>query len=165
MADPNKDTDNFVEVDGVKYKEDPENEGEALMGDDGNFVPFEEKKVEEPPKETEEEKIAREKKEEEEDTPPTRKSVKDRIIERRGKKIKKLEEKLKKINQSSAEEIKELYKFILHHQKISPKGGGGLGLVDIARKTGNNLNYKFYDYNKDYAFFKLSININALERN
>ena len=80
-------------------------------------------------------------------------------------KIEKLEEKLKKINQSSTEEIKELYKFILHHQKISPKGGGGLGLVDIARKTGNNLNYKFYDYNKDYAFFKLSININALESN
>lgn len=80
-------------------------------------------------------------------------------------KIAKLEEKLDKINQSSAEEIKELYKFILHHQKISPKGGGGLGLVDIARKTGNTLEYKFYDYNKDYAFFRLSIDINALQRN
>lgn len=79
-------------------------------------------------------------------------------------KVHKLEEKLDKINESTAEEIKELYKFILHHQKISPKGGGGLGLVDIARKTGNMLDYKFYDYSKDYAFFRLSITINALPK-
>lgn len=80
-------------------------------------------------------------------------------------KIKNLEEKLDKINESSAEEIKELYKFILHHQKISPKGGGGLGLVDIARKTGNILQYKFYDYNINVSIFKLSIDINALDTN
>lgn len=78
-------------------------------------------------------------------------------------KIKDLEKKLDRINQSSIDEIKELYKFILHHQKISPKGGGGLGLVDIARKTGNILHYKFYDYNKDFAIFRLSIDINPLE--
>lgn len=82
----------------------------------------------------------------------------------KNKKVAKLGEKLKKINNSSAEEIKELYKFILHHQKISPKGGGGLGLVDIARKTGNNLEYKFYDYNDAYSFFSLSIKINPLEK-
>ncbi len=80
-------------------------------------------------------------------------------------KVKNLAEKLDKINKSSAGEIKELYKFILHHQKISPKGGGGLGLVDIARKTGNNLNYKFFDYNNDYAFFRLSISVNPLQAN
>ncbi|MFP4488197.1 MAG: SiaB family protein kinase [Bacteroidales bacterium] len=80
-------------------------------------------------------------------------------------KIGKLKEKLEKINNSSAEEIKELYKFILHHQKISDKGGGGLGLVDIARKTGNQLEYKFYDYDKDYSFFCLSIRISGLESN
>jgi hypothetical protein len=57
--------------------------------------------------------------------------------------IEKLEEKIKRINRSSHEEIKELYKFILNHQRISEKGGGGLGLVDIARKTGHRLEYKF----------------------
>src|SRR5690606_37178573 len=50
-----------------------------------------------------------------------------------------LQEKINKINRSSHDEIKELYKFILNHQRISEKGGGGLGLVDIARKTGNKL--------------------------
>lgn len=76
-----------------------------------------------------------------------------------------LEEKIKRINKSSHEEIKELYKFILNHQRISAKGGGGLGLVDIARKTGNKLEYQFTSYNKDYAFFYLSILVNEEPEN
>ncbi|HDZ41705.1 MAG TPA: hypothetical protein ENH59_08520 [Bacteroidetes bacterium] len=80
-------------------------------------------------------------------------------------KVKQLADKLDKINKSSIQEIKEFYKFILHHQKITPKGGGGLGLVDIARKTGNELDYQFLDYNKEYAFFRLSIDINSLQDN
>jgi hypothetical protein len=71
--------------------------------------------------------------------------------------IEKLEEKIKRINRSSHEEIKELYKFILNHQRISAKGGGGLGLVDIARKTGNKLEYSFKEYNDKYSFFYLNI--------
>jgi hypothetical protein len=72
----------------------------------------------------------------------------------------KLEEKIKRINRSSHEEIKELYKFILNHQRISAKGGGGLGLVDIARKTGNKLEYSFRKYNDTYSFFYLDIFVN-----
>jgi hypothetical protein len=71
--------------------------------------------------------------------------------------IEKLEEKIKRINRSSREEIKELYKFILNHQRISAKGGGGLGLVDIARKTGNKLEYSFRRHNDTYSFFYLDI--------
>ncbi|HEX2920886.1 MAG TPA: SiaB family protein kinase [Bacteroidales bacterium] len=74
--------------------------------------------------------------------------------------IEKLEEKIKRINRSSNDEIKELYKFILNHQRISAKGGGGLGLVDIARKTGNKLNYDFARYNDEYSFFYLNILVN-----
>ena len=74
--------------------------------------------------------------------------------------IEKLEEKIKRINRSSHEEIKELYKFILNHQRISAKGGGGLGLVDIARKTGNKLEYAFKEYDDTYSFFYLSILVN-----
>ena len=74
--------------------------------------------------------------------------------------IEKLEEKIKRINRSSREEIKELYKFILNHQRISAKGGGGLGLVDIARKTGNKLEYSFRKYSDTYSFFYLDILVN-----
>lgn len=75
----------------------------------------------------------------------------------------KLEEKIVRINKSTKEEIKDLYKFILNHQKISAKGGGGLGLVDIARKTGHKLNYTFVPYNDDYSFFYLNILVNNEE--
>jgi hypothetical protein len=71
--------------------------------------------------------------------------------------VEKLEEKIKRINRSSHDEIKELYKFILNHQRISAKGGGGLGLVDIARKTGNKLDYSFIYYDNNYSFFYLNI--------
>ena len=79
--------------------------------------------------------------------------------------IEKLEEKIKRINRSSHEEIKELYKFILNHQRISAKGGGGLGLVDIARKTGNKLDYAFVEYNDVYSFFYLDILVNEEKEN
>ena len=66
-----------------------------------------------------------------------------------------LKNKIDKINSMGKEELKDMYKFILNHQRLSEKGGGGLGLVDIARKTGNKLNYTFEKYNDTYYFFDL----------
>jgi len=97
MADPEKDADNFVEVDGVKYKEDPEKEGEGLMGDDGELVPFEEKK--------EEKKEKEEKETEDVSEPQMRKSAKDYIIERKEKKIEKLEKKEEGDGNDDIEEV------------------------------------------------------------
>lgn len=74
-------------------------------------------------------------------------------------KIKYLKDKIDKINSLSKEELKDMYKFILNHQKLSAKGGGGLGLVDIARKTGSKLNYMFQNFNNDYYFFTLDITL------
>jgi len=70
-----------------------------------------------------------------------------------------LKGKIDKINSMNADELKDMYKFILNHQRLSEKGGGGLGLVDIARKTGNSLDYIFHEYNKDYSFFNLDVYI------
>lgn len=71
--------------------------------------------------------------------------------------VKELEEKIKRINRSNHDEITELYKFILNHQRISSKGGGGLGLIDIARKTGNRIEYVFKEYDNKNSFFYLNI--------
>src|SRR5512145_2582241 len=60
-----------------------------------------------------------------------------------GVRVKELEEKLTRINRSTPEEIKELYKDILNHQEITAKGLGGLGLLDIARKTGHRIDFRF----------------------
>jgi len=68
-----------------------------------------------------------------------------------------LKNKIDKINSMGKEELKDMYKFILNHQRLSEKGGGGLGLVDIARKTGNKLEYHFEKYNDIYYFFNLDV--------
>lgn len=102
MADPNEEADKFVEIDGVKYKEDPENEGQELIGEDGKPVPLEERKEE--IKEKEEEK---EEKEEEEE-PSTRRSTKDFIIERKDKKIKKLEKQKEEDEEDKGDEGEEV---------------------------------------------------------
>ena len=68
-----------------------------------------------------------------------------------------LRNKIDKINSMSREELKDMYKFILNHQRLSEKGGGGLGLVDIARKTGNQLDYTFERYDDQYYFFNLDV--------
>jgi hypothetical protein len=68
-----------------------------------------------------------------------------------------LRNKIDKINSMTRDELKDMYKFILNHQRLSDKGGGGLGLVDIARKTGNRLDYTFEKFNDSYYFFNLDV--------
>jgi hypothetical protein len=74
-------------------------------------------------------------------------------------KVSMLKDKIDKINSLSPDELKDFYKFVLNNQKFSEKGGGGLGLIDMARKTGKNLEYRFFEYNKDYCFFNLNVNV------
>ncbi len=71
--------------------------------------------------------------------------------------VRPLKEKIDKINSLSRDELKDMYKFVLNHQKVSSKGGGGLGLIDIAKKTGNKMKYEFIKYNDEYYFFKLNV--------
>jgi len=71
--------------------------------------------------------------------------------------VKFLTEKIEKINELSEDGLKEMYKFILNYQKISSKGGGGLGLIDMARKSDQKLAYRFYPYNENYCFYRLDI--------
>lgn len=75
----------------------------------------------------------------------------------RNDKIKKLKERLDKIKTLSKDELKDLYKFVLNNQKFSDKGGGGLGLIDIARRTGGKIEYYFEDYDTNFSFFRLDI--------
>ena len=74
-------------------------------------------------------------------------------------KVSKLKERLDKIISLNKDELKELYKFVLNNQKFSDKGGGGLGLIDIARRTDGNVDYKLDTYNNEYSFFNLNIYI------
>lgn len=70
-----------------------------------------------------------------------------------------LKQRIDKINSLSKEELKEYYKFILNNQNFSDKGGGGLGLIDMAKRTSRRLDYSFYPYNNKYEFFNLNVYI------
>jgi len=70
-----------------------------------------------------------------------------------------LKDKLEKINSLDKEGLKAFYKDLIQASEISDKGGAGLGFVDIARKSGQKLEYDFTKINAEYSFFSLKIKI------
>lgn len=71
-----------------------------------------------------------------------------------------LERKIVGINKLNKEELREMYKTVLNHGELSDKGTAGLGLIDIARKSGNKLDYSFLPIDDKFSFFCLNVKIN-----
>jgi ferredoxin-fold anticodon binding domain-containing protein len=69
------------------------------------------------------------------------------------------------INSLNQDELKQLHKEKMRETAISDKGGAGLGFIDIARKTGNPLEYHFEPIDDKNSFFllKTSIKRNSAE--
>lgn len=67
---------------------------------------------------------------------------------------------LSELNGLDKEGIKQLYKEKLKDNKISEKGGAGLGFIDIVKKTGNPAEYSFEQINDKTSFFVLKSTIN-----
>jgi hypothetical protein len=59
------------------------------------------------------------------------------------------------INSLNQDELKQLHKEKMRETAISAKGGAGLGFIDIARKTGNPLEYHFEPIDENTSFFLL----------
>lgn len=70
-----------------------------------------------------------------------------------------LKDKLDKINAMDREELKAFYKETLNNGQMSDKGGGGLGMIDIARKSRQKLDYSFQDLDDKNSFFSLNVKI------
>jgi hypothetical protein len=68
-----------------------------------------------------------------------------------------LKKKMDEINALPPEQLKEHYKRVLNNGQMSDKGGGGLGMIDIARRTGKPLFYEFVPINDLYSFFTLNV--------
>ena len=73
-----------------------------------------------------------------------------------------LKGRLDEVNALTKEELKEYYKKVLNNGEMSLKGGGGLGMIDIARKTGEKLEYNFLEIDNKVSFFTLNIKINQI---
>jgi hypothetical protein len=60
---------------------------------------------------------------------------------------------LGKLNTMDSDALDDLYKKQMREGIVSPKGGAGLGFIDIRRKTGNHLDYSFVNIDDETAFF------------
>ncbi len=74
--------------------------------------------------------------------------------------VEQLKNKIEKINNLNAEQLKELYKETRLNSVISKVGGAGLGFIDMARKSGNKLNYSFHSAADNTSFFLFEVNVN-----
>ena len=70
-----------------------------------------------------------------------------------------LKDLINNINALDKDGLKELFKFKMKENAISDKGGAGLGFIDIARKTGNPLEYHFEPIDARSSFFLLKSRI------
>jgi hypothetical protein len=66
-----------------------------------------------------------------------------------------LREKILKINTMGEDELKDFYKYLIRNGSMSGNGGSGLGLIQIARKTGNPLDFDFTQMDGEHYFFSL----------
>ncbi len=67
-----------------------------------------------------------------------------------------LKHKLEKINNMDSKQLKAYYNDLLVNMEVSEKGGAGLGLISMARKTiDNKLYYDFQKLNDELSFFYL----------
>lgn len=74
-------------------------------------------------------------------------------------KIKVLEERINLLNNADKTKLKELFLKQMMDGVITEKGGAGLGLIDIARKSGRKLFYHFVPYDNHRHFFLLVVTI------
>ncbi len=73
-----------------------------------------------------------------------------------------LKSRIDEVNAMNAEQLKEKYRETLNTGEVSAKGGAGLGIIDIARRSGSKLEYSFREYSPKYSFFSLTVKISAI---
>jgi len=77
----------------------------------------------------------------------------------RNEEVEKLKTRLDKVNSLSKEDLRKFYREILDNNQISQKGGANLGMIDMARKSGEKLDYHFTEVNDKLTFFDLRVRI------
>lgn len=61
--------------------------------------------------------------------------------------------------QKTNDDLKKLYNEVMANKIFGARGGGGLGLIDVARKSTGKLNYSMDTINNHYSFFTLNVAI------
>ena len=79
------------------------------------------------------------------------------IIDKKTKDV--ISKKLTGLNNLSQEELKALYLDILSNQSFSEKGGAGLGMIEMARKTGQKLDFHFEKISEEFYLFYFQLKL------
>ena len=72
-----------------------------------------------------------------------------------------LQKKLDKVNSLSPVELKAFYKEVLNEEEFTGSGGAGLGIIDMARKSGQKIDYSFDAVSDNHCFYSLQVKVLA----
>ena len=70
-----------------------------------------------------------------------------------------LKERIEKINSLEKEDLRDFSRTTRTSGVLSDKGGAGLGLIEIAKRSGNKLDYDFKKINDQFSYFYLNTEI------
>ena len=76
-------------------------------------------------------------------------------------KVENLKEKIDSINKLSDAALKKLYLEILANEELTEKGGAGLGMIDMVRKSGEKLDFDFKKVNYYHAIFYMQLKLKS----
>jgi len=74
-------------------------------------------------------------------------------------KVDSLKQRLEKVNNLDRDDLKKLHREILSTGELSDKGGAGLGLIEMARRSGNRLSFDFEYIDLYWSYFYLQTEI------
>ena len=73
--------------------------------------------------------------------------------------VKPLRNRIDKVNRQGSEELKELYRSTITNGEFSATGGAGLGFIEMAKTTGNKLEYAFETISTDYSLYTFRVSM------
>ncbi len=71
----------------------------------------------------------------------------------KNKDVESLRSRIDDVNKRDREELKELYRSTITNGEFSSKGGAGLGFIEMAKTTGNKLEYNFEGLSTGYSLY------------
>jgi hypothetical protein len=77
--------------------------------------------------------------------------------------IQNVKEKLDRVNSLSPDELRILQKDVLAKGRLSEKGGAGLGIIEMARKSGQKIEYSFDKVDEHVSLFYLHLKLHSQE--
>lgn len=70
--------------------------------------------------------------------------------------------KIERINNSEEEELKKFYRETITNGVFTEKGGAGLGFIEMAKITSNDLMFSFLPCKSGFSIFELTLYINHI---